>query len=512
MSKKDESNRATIETITPLSTGTFNHKADAGDTRSRRHRIIILALLVSLALLVIGGGWLLHYLSRNPLQTENITETSPPLPVKIEKQPIQRQPEPPMPAATPEKMAAQKEAAEQKLAGYLAVKKKLDDLDAADWGEAAYAEMLQFGETADAAFMKKEYETAAEQYDRATAKADDLVSRSAEVLARLLDEGQAVLDAGNGNLAQQKFATAIAIDPNSQTARRGLARAKTIDAVNALIAAGQKHEADGKLDIAANDYRKALELDGYSQEARRALESVNGRIREAQFKRLVSEGLAAFHRHEYQLARRQLVQAKQLKPNAREVDDALAQVDHAAHLARIAALQKQALTAEQKEDWQTAFKSYQTVLEVDSNVEFARSGRNRAAEQIRIAKRLDFFLNKPETLESDSQLKNASLLIAEAEEIEPQGPQLKVRIKKLEQLVAIAQTPVKITLESDNLTQVAVYRVGKLGRFEVHELELRPGTYTVIGSRDGYQDVRYKIVVKPGPQPIRVTIKCRVKI
>jgi hypothetical protein len=46
----------------------------------------------------------------------------------------------------------------------------------------------------------------------------------------------------------------------------------------------------------------------------------------------------------------------------------------------------------------------------------------------------------------------------------------------------------------------------------VHELELRPGTYTVVGTRDGYQDVRQKIVVKPGPQSLRITIKCKVKV
>ena len=97
-------------------------------------------------------------------------------------------------------------------------------------------------------------------------------------------------------------------------------------------------------------------------------------------------------------------------------------------------------------------------------------------------------------------------------DVKPQGPKLAERIKKLEQLVSLAKTPVKITIQSDNLTHVAVYRVGKLGRFEVRELELRPGSYTIVGARDGYQDVRQKIVVKPGRQPLRVIVKCRVKI
>ena len=87
---------------------------------------------------------------------------------------------------------------------------------------------------------------------------------------------------------------------------------------------------------------------------------------------------------------------------------------------------------------------------------------------------------------------------------QPQGQKLTRRITALERLVTLAQTPVIVTIESDNFTQIAVYKVGKLGRFSQHELKLRPGTYTVVGARDGYQDVRQKIVVKAGQQALRV--------
>jgi hypothetical protein len=372
--------------------------------------------------------------------------------------------------------------------------------------------MIKFGQAADSFYMKKEYNAASEHYVQATTIAEDLAGRSADALIRLLDEGQTALEAGDGSLAQRKFAAALMIDSANPVARRGLQRAKTIETVIALIASGKQQEASGDLSLAAADYQKALQLDAYSQEARKALESVNGRIREAQFQQLISEGLAAFHQNQYPLARKKLIRAKSLKPESREVLDALSQVDQAMRLARIDALHRQAQAAESTEDWQSALKSYQAVLDIDKNLQFANRGKKRAAEQIRIAKRLDFFLAKPDTLESDSQLKNAILLLSEASDVEPQGPKLADRIKKLDRLVSIAKTPVKITIESDNLTQVAVYRVGKLGRFEVRELELRPGTYTVVGARDGYQDIRKKIVVKPDRQPIRITVKCKVKI
>jgi hypothetical protein len=187
-------------------------------------------------------------------------------------------------------------------------------------------------------------------------------------------------------------------------------------------------------------------------------------------------------------------------------------VDQAVRLARIDQLHQKAQSAEQSEDWQTAFNSYQKVLDIDQNLKFAVYGREKAREQLRVAKRLGFYLAKPKVLESDEHLKNAVLLLEEAKDIDPRGRKLDGQINALQDLVTAARTPVVVIIESDNLTRVAVYKVGKLGRFSKRELKLRPGTYTVVGARDGYQDVRQKIVVKPGQQAMRVTVECRAKI
>ena len=92
------------------------------------------------------------------------------------------------------------------------------------------------------------------------------------------------------------------------------------------------------------------------------------------------------------------------------------------------------------------------------------------------------------------------------------APRWPLRSKNWKSLVAVYRVPVTVIIESDNLTQVAVYKVGKLGRFTQHELKLRPGTYTVVGARDGYKDVRREILVKPGQPSLRVTVECRIKI
>jgi len=459
MPKKDLPTRPTIETITPLTAPALKNKRADTVHSNKQHHLKLLALLVSLVLLVSGGAWLLYYLSQNPLRTGEVTKIPSPVPAAVKKKPVEPQPKQPVAAAAghkqpvaatagqkqpvavvaPEQLAREKETAEQKLADFLETKNSLDGRGVADWGDPAYNEMTKLGETADSAFLNKEYNIAAQQYARAKSIAEELAGRSGQALIRLLDEGRTALDTGDGLLAQRKFSTALMIDSANPAARRGLERARTIEAVTALIASGRQHEAGGDLSLAAADYQKALQLDAFSQEARKALASVNGRIKETRFQQLVSAGLTAFHNNDYQVARQKLISAKALKPTSLEVQDALSQVDQAMRLARIDKLQQQALAAEQTENWQQALKSYQAVLEVDKNVQFAKRGKTRAAEQIRIAKRLDFFLAQPDILESDSQLKNSILLLSEAGDVAPRGPKLADRIIKLQRRVSIAK-------------------------------------------------------------------------
>ena len=70
----------------------------------------------------------------------------------------------------------------------------------------------------------------------------------------------------------------------------------------------------------------------------------------------------------------------------------------------------------------------------------------------------------------------------------------------------------RVQLESDELTDVRVYKIGRLGTFERTELELRPGRYGVVGSRDGYRDVRHELVIVAGEVPQPLVVRCEEKI
>ena len=78
------------------------------------------------------------------------------------------------------------------------------------------------------------------------------------------------------------------------------------------------------------------------------------------------------------------------------------------------------------------------------------------------------------------------------------------QIEDVRVLIRIYSTPVEVTFKSDNSTRVTLSTIGVLGTFAEKRVSLRPGAYTVIGSRDGCRDVRESILVRPEMQPVEI--------
>lgn len=223
---------------------------------------------------------------------------------------------------------------------------------------------------------------------------------------------------------------------------------------------------------------------------------------------LLSRGLDQLHRGRYRQARDTLLKAAALDPGAQAVREALAQADQALKLDHLNRLHREAIAAERDGKWSAALERYVAALAIDPNIGFALRGKQHAIQRITIARRIDFYLAQPDTLLNDRHLANAVQLLADAGEITSRDAELATMMNQLDRLLTAAQTPVPVTLTSDNLTDVAVYRIGRMGRFDLRDLSLRPGTYTVVGTRDGYRDVRLTVTVRPGTKPPPVHVAC----
>ena len=101
-------------------------------------------------------------------------------------------------------------------------------------------------------------------------------------------------------------------------------------------------------------------------------------------------------------------------------------------------------------------------------------------------------------------MQEAIALLEKAAALPSAGPRWNTDLERAQQTVKSYQQPVPVRLTSDKKTLVTVYKVGRLGTFATHDLELRPGSYTIVGSADGCQDVRKEVIVRPQMGPVEI--------
>ena len=200
--------------------------------------------------------------------------------------------------------------------------------------------------------------------------------------------------------------------------------------------------------------------------------------------------------------------AAKLQEGSTEAASALQEVGTAETAYRLSSLKQKGDTFEQQEQWQAAVDAYEKAQKIDASILYAAEGLQRSRSRARLDKQFRTTLQEPQRLSDVAVAEATEQLLTQAAKISPRGPVLAQQIEQLQTLLQQANTPVTVTLRSDEETEVIVYKVARLGRFAQRELTLRPGTYTAVGTRNGYRDVRQSFTITHDGVPSPVTIAC----
>ncbi len=394
--------------------------------------------------------------------------------------------------------APERSKAEQTLQAYLKLRAKLELANAMQWGEAEMNNAAYQTTEGDRMFGQRQFTAAAERYAAALQGLELLESESGTRLAGALESGALALAANETEGAIQYFETALAIEPENEPAQTGLARAQVRTRLLQLMAAAQQAERAADFSAAQTALRSAVQLDAAYAPAADALLRLTRVITERDFQDAMSRALVELDEGNLTAAGTALAEAARLKPNEAIVGDTQQQLQLAHQQQRLTQLRRQASDKSRSENWSAAAGLYRDVLVIAPNAGFARDGLARAQDRMRLHQQLDYYLDNPTRIYSAQPLANAEQLLKSAGVPPAAETRLTGKVKRLRKLVATARTPLPVTLVSDGLTNVVIYYVGRLGKFTSRQLELRPGTYTVVGSRDGYRDVRRTLTVRPG--------------
>jgi len=398
--------------------------------------------------------------------------------------------------------------AEQNLRAFLRLRARLELAGAPRWGEPDWGHAAAQAIDGDHGFAQQRFADAAQHYAAAAQALETLEAGRGQRLAAALDSGQRALEADDAAGAQAGFELALLIEPDHPQALQGLARARVRDQVRGLMGEGSQAEQNGELEAARNALQQALQLDRHYAPAAAGLQRVEQQLADRAFRLSMSETLAALDAGRLAEAGKSLQQAAALRPGDQSVRDAEQRLTQARRHASLERLRAEAAARVRSEDWNAALVLYRQALALQPGAGFARQGIAQAEQRVRLHAQLDDYLADPARLHSPEPLAGAERLLAALAATPDGEPRLAAKVAVLQSRVREASTPVTVTLQSDGETEVVIYHVSRLGRFRTHQLQLRPGTYTAVGSRPGYRDVRAVFTVKPGIPPQALQLRC----
>jgi hypothetical protein len=229
---------------------------------------------------------------------------------------------------------------------------------------------------------------------------------------------------------------------------------------------------------------------------------------ESTWKAAVSDGLLALDRGDFAGARSTFARAEAARPGTAAVADGLARAEEGLRAEALARHREAAEAAEAREEWGAAVAEYDAALRLDPAVAFALAGRGRAVPRAELDERLEGYLTRPDRLAAAAVAREAEAALGRAREVDRPGTRLAAQVAALDGLLAESRAPVTVRLVSDGKTEVVVLRHGPLGSFREQSVDLRPGTYAVVGRRRGYRDVRRTLVVPRGRSPEPLVVRC----
>lgn len=409
-------------------------------------------------------------------------------------------------------LAKERREAQEILSEMLKLQTSLEDKAVEQWATDAYKQALETATSADTLYRQREFTQAQGQYREALNQFNALLTQAVQVFSESLTEGATAVEAGEAEQALAAYQLALAIDPISADANAGLARAQVLEQVLALLHQGELLQKTGHFEEAQKQYLQAQTLDSASPPVQTKLVEIKQAILERDFTEAMSSGYAALNSQAFDKAIGAFKSALTLKPNAVEVRTALDQTRNQKTQSQIQRLLTQAQAQEAQEGWQLAADAFKKALALDSSLVQARIGQIRTQARADFDKEIVSALSQPERLATDSVYRQTQQLFSDAKAMQNPGPRLQQQTVELAKLLQVAVTPIAIRLQSDNETDVTLYKVGHLGNFVTHEMTLKPGRYTAVGTRDGYRNVRQEFTVSAEKPQQTIVIQCVEKV
>ena len=419
-----------------------------------------------------------------------------------------------VPASTPPPLAAgvARHDAEQALQDFLRMRAQPALANAESWAAETWQAALGTAAGGDEHYGRGRFTEALSAYQEATRQLQDLQASRKQLMTDRLAFGWQSLEQNDSAAAVAAFEQVLAMQADHEEAGSGLARARARKEILALMEQGRQAEAVNDPRRAADVYAAATRLDPAYIPVQNAMQRISAELAGLAFQDAMSHALQSLDSGNFAAADDALKAAAQIFPDAPAVADTRRRLTESRRQYTLDKLRTKANRRAMAEDWSDAAELYRKALGIDAQVAYARAGLARAQNRMQLHAQLDHYLNDSTRLSSDEPLTNARKLLEANQHLPENEPRLAAKMAALDEAIRLAVIPVSLLIRSDNRTEVTIYHVGRLGKFQEKQVTLRPGRYTVTGYCPGYRDVRKVITLRPDSAGSILQVRCEEPI
>jgi hypothetical protein len=386
------------------------------------------------------------------------------------------------------------------------------DLQGAEiWAPEIWTTAIASAQQGDEHYGRRRFKDAQSAYEAASLQLTALQKDRPHILAESLALGERLLGENKTSPAIEAFERVLAMQGDHQPAQAGLEQARVREQVLKLMIEARQAESANKLDLAADIYSSIVQLDMNYVAAQTALVKVTEILDGQAYQAAMSQALNYLESGNLNAAGIALNTAAGIEPDTPALRDARKRLQEVRQELKLSQLRSDAQKSAADENWQDAISLYQQALGIDGEASFAQTGLVHAKTRLQLNAQFNHYLEAPERLSADEPLENARTLLEANPGVSKNEPGLSAKVAALKEAIRLVSTPVTLLIESDSQTEVTIYHVGRLGTFAQKKISLRPGRYTVTGSRPGYRDVRKIITLSP-QKSATVNVRCEEKI
>ncbi|RED44861.1 hypothetical protein [Aestuariispira insulae] len=417
------------------------------------------------------------------------------------------------PSASGQNTAADNEADREAFKTALArfndeIEPAMEQSGLARWDPAGYEAVSKGKKQALDRFGRGEYKPALTQLAAASKQAETLMAAQKDAFVSAFQQAFDAYREDAYEKAALMIGKALQIYPHSPEASALAQKIETLPEILDLINQAEIARIENKLEKEAALLQAVLELDPDRHEQSNRLEDVVKILRDQRFAAHISNGLAAVERRDARTARDRLAQAAQLKPDSPEINLLGAKITALEKQLRLEAALANYESSSGKDDWQSAYDALAAVKSENPNNKDVLEGLQLAGKINDSSRALEQLITQEERLSSAKVRDQAEKALFDASIVAPFSPRLRDMAILLEDLVGKYQREIPVLVTSDNLTDIIVVGVGKVGKTTSREINLKPGSYVFEGRRQGFKSKRVELKIPAAASDSAITVIC----